>query len=177
MDDIKVGDVIKIQCYKHDGKLYRSWDKSVVIEMTNDFIVCGNNKTRVTEIDGRRWSTKEPAILFFYRNKWFNIIAQFKERGIFYYCNIATPFVIEAKTIKYIDYDIDLRIFPDFTYRVLDRAEYEYHKKKMNYTDDIDKIVKYELNNLISMCKNNSGPFSYDFLKDYYNLYLNTTKV
>jgi protein associated with RNAse G/E len=98
-----------------------------VLDITNNFIVCGNNKTRVTEIDGREWSTKEPALVFFYKDKWFNIIAQFKERGIFYYCNIQTPYIIEESTIKYIDYDIDLRVFPDSTFRVLDKSEYEYH--------------------------------------------------
>ena len=34
-------------------------------------------------------------------------------------------------------------------YKILDKSEYEYHKKIMNYPDEIDKIVKYELNRLI----------------------------
>lgn len=177
MDNIKKGDVFQIQCYKHDGQLYRNWDKSLIIDVTDDYIVCGNNKVKVTEVDGRKWKTKEPAILFFYKNKWFNIIAQFKSGGIFYYCNIATPFIIEGKTIKYIDYDIDLRVFPDNTFRVLDKAEYEYHKSKMDYPADIDTIVKFELNNLINMYKEKIGPFSPVFLEKYYELYTNNIKT
>ena len=30
----------------------------------------------------------------------------------------------------------------------LDRNEYKFHKKKLNYGEDIDRIVKYELSNL-----------------------------
>ncbi len=177
MDDVKKGDVLKIHCYKHDETLYKSWDQVLILNVDDNFIVCGNNKTRVTESDGRKWSTKEPAILFFYKKKWFNIIAQFKSNGIFYYCNIASPYIIEDKTIKYIDYDIDLKIFPDSTFRILDKSEYEYHKEKMNYTDDIDNIVKFELDNLITMFKKSEGAFSHEILKEYYDMYLNSVKI
>jgi len=176
MDNIKVGDVLKIQCYKHNGQIYRNWDETIVLDICDSYMVCANNKAKVTEIDGRKWTTKEPAIIFFYKNKWFNIISQFKKNGIYYYCNIATPYTIEANTIKYIDYDLDLRIFPDETFRVLDRGEYEYHKEKMQYGNDIDRVVNYELKNLIDMYKNKKGPFDQDFLKKYYNIYLKISK-
>ena len=172
MENIKKGDILKIQCYKHNGKIYRNWDETLVLEVNNDFIVCANNKARVTEIDGRKWTTKEPAIIFFYKNKWFNIIAQFKKNGIYYYCNIASPFVIEENTIKYIDYDLDLRVFPDGSFRVLDIGEYEYHKNKMNYSNEIDSIVNYELNNLIDTYKEKIGPFNEGYLQKYYNMYM-----
>lgn len=176
MDNIKKGDVLKIQCYKHNGQIYRNWDETLVIEVNDDYIVCANNRVKVTEIDGRKWTTKEPAILFFYKNKWFNIISQFKKNGIYYYCNIASPYVIEENTIKYIDYDLDLRVFPDGTFRVLDKGEYEYHKEKMHYSEDIDKIVNTELNNLINIYKEKQGPFDYEYLKKYYNMYISMSK-
>ena len=172
MKNIKKGDVLKIQCYKHNGQVYRNWDETIVLDITDDYIVCANNKVKVTEIDGRKWTTKEPAILFYYKDKWYNIISQFKKNGIYYYCNIATPYIIEDKTIKYIDYDLDLRIFPDETFRVLDKGEYEYHKVKMQYGSDIDEIVNYELNNLIELYKNKKGPFDKSYLQIYYDEYL-----
>ena len=176
MNNIKKGDILKIQCYKHDGQVYRNWDETLVVEVTDDYIVCANDKVKVTEIDGRKWTTKEPAILFYYKDKWFNIISQFKKNGIYYYCNIASPYVIEDNTIKYIDYDLDLRVFPDGTFRVLDKGEYEYHKEKMNYSIEIDKIVNKELNNLIDIYKEKQGPFDYDYLRKYYNMYLEMSK-
>ena len=176
MDNIKEGDILKIQCYKHNGQVYRNWDETLVLESNEKFIVCANDKARVTEIDGRKWTTKEPAILFYFKDKWYNIISQFKKNGIYYYCNIATPYIIEDKTIKYIDYDLDLRIFPDGTFRVLDRGEYEYHKEKMQYGSDIDEIVNYELNNLIELYKNKEGPFDSKYLRKYYDKYLKIQK-
>ncbi len=176
MESVKKGDVLKIQCYKHNGQIYRNWDETIVLEVNDDFIVCANNRARVTEIDGRRWMTKEPAILFFYKHKWFNIISQFKKQGIYYYCNIASPYIIEDKTIKYIDYDLDLRVFPDGTFRVLDKGEYEYHKVKMKYSKEIDMIVNRELNNLIGNYLEKIGPFKEEHLKKYYNMYVLMSK-
>lgn len=44
----------------------------------------------------------------FFKDRWFNIIGQLKDYGIYFYCNIATPTLIDNKVIKYIDYDLDL---------------------------------------------------------------------
>ena len=38
----------------------------------NDYIVLGNENVLVTKQDGRTWHTKEPAIMFFYKKRWFN---------------------------------------------------------------------------------------------------------
>jgi protein associated with RNAse G/E len=93
-----------------------------------------DNKTKVIESDGRCWRTKEPAIMYFYKNSWYNVIGQLKKNGIYYYCNIASPYVIDGNTIKYIDYDLDLRVFPNGSYKILDKGEYKYHSKLMNYS-------------------------------------------
>lgn len=149
MEKIYIGDKLQIQCYKHDGKIHRSWDEAVVLDIHKDYIVFGNNRTTVTEAIGNTWKTKEPAIMYFFKEEWFNIIVQFKKDGIYYYCNIATPFILEDRTIKYIDYDLDLRIFPNGSYKILDRMEYKYHKKLMNYSDDLDRVVNFALDDLI----------------------------
>ena len=138
-------------------------------------MVFGNYKTLVIESDGRTWHTKEPAIMFFSKKHWFNIIGQLKKTGIYYYCNIASPFIIEKNTIKYIDYDLDLRVFPDGSFKVLDRGEYNYHKKIMNYSDDIDKILKQELTILINKVREKEYPFNKETIEIYYKLYKKAT--
>src|SRR5574344_133403 len=168
MNNLKAGDRLTIHCYKHNGKLHRTWDEATVLEETEDVLICGNNKTTVTESDGRTHKTNEPSVLYFYKKCWYNVIAQFKEQGLFYYCNIATPYLIDENIIKYIDYDLDLRVFPDGGFKILDRNEYNYHKKIMNYPEDIDKIVKEELSYLIDMKRHEKGPFSPEIVEKYY---------
>ena len=173
MNNLKVGDKLTIHCYKHDGKIHRTCDEAVVLEVTEDMLVVANNKARITESDGRSYKTKEPAIIIFYRDNWFNIMGQLKAHGLFYYCNIASPFIIDNGIIKYVDYDLDLRVFPDGGFRVLDRNEYNYHKKVMGYSNEIDLIVKSELSKLIEWKKELIGPFAPGVIDNYYKLYRN----
>ena len=159
IEKLVIGKRYEIHGYKHDGNIHRIWDEAVLIEIHDDYLVFGNERTKVTESDGRVWKTKEPAVLFFYYNDWYNIIRQYKKDGIYYYCNIASPFIIEEGAIKYIDYDLDLRVFPDGSFKVLDRGEYKYHKKLMNYPETIDKILKSELTKLIDIVRKKAIPF------------------
>ena len=173
---IKVGDKLEIHCYKHDGKLHQLCDEGIVLAIDDDQIVVANNKAKLTEADGRSYHAKEPAILFFYKKHWFNIIGQLKKFGLFYYCNIATPYIVDGKIIKYIDYDLDLRVFPDGGFKILDYNEYNYHKKIMPYSKEIQMTIKSELSTLNEMKKNNEGPFAKDEIKKYYQIYKKLTK-
>ncbi len=150
MEKLKKGQHLQIQCYKHNGKVHRCWDEAVLLDVKKDYMVFGNEKTLVTEAQGNTWRTKEPAVMYFFKNRWYNIIVQFKKEGITYYCNIATPFIIEDNTIKYIDYDLDLRIFPNGSFKILDKGEYKYHKKIMNYSKELDIAIRSALSELIT---------------------------
>lgn len=171
-----IGDKLQIQCYKHNKKVHRSWSEAIVLDVKKDYIVFGNNKTLVTESEGTTWRTKEPAIMYFFKNEWYNIIAQMKKDGIYYYCNIATPFIIEDNTIKYIDYDLDLRIFPKGEYKILDKLEYEYHKNKMNYSNDLDIVINNALKELIEKYKLGVVMFQEKANREYLNMYINIKK-
>lgn len=171
MKKICVGDKLKIQCYKHNGKIHREWDEAVVLDFRKNYIVFGNNKTQVTEAEGNIWKTKEPAIMYFFKDKWFNVIAQLKKDGIYFYCNIASPFIIEDETIKYIDYDLDLRIFPSGDYKILDKGEYKYHKKIMNYSKELDIVINDAMKELIDLYSKDYVVFDKNMNYYYYGEY------
>lgn len=171
MNNLEVGDCLQIQCYKHNKKIHRSWDKAIVLDIQEDYIVLGDNKALVIEADGSFWKTKEPAILYFFKDRWYNIIVQLKKNGIYYYCNIASPYIIEDQTVKYIDYDLDLRVFPNGSYKILDRMEYQYHKKVMHYSKVLDQIINCSLRELIQEYRNHFFPFSKPKNLKYYDLY------
>ena len=169
MKKMFIGDLYQIQCYKHDGKIHRAWDEAVLLDVKKDYMVFGNNKTLVTEEDGKRWKTKEPAIIFFPKNKWYNIIGQIKKKGITYYCNITSPYIIEEDTIKFIDYDLDVRVFMTGAFKVLDRGEYNHNKKKMKYAEELNDIIKKSLTELIELIREKKFPFNNSIVEKYYN--------
>ena len=171
-EQLVIGKKYEIHGYKHDGKVYKAWDEAVLLEIHDEYLIFGNGKTKVKEADGRTWRTKEPAVMYFFYKKWFNIIGQCKKNGIYYYCNMTSPFIIEDDTIKFIDYDLDLRVFPNGSFKILDRMEYKYHKKQMHYSNRLDFILKYELGNLIDMVRMKEQPFDKNTIEKYYKKYV-----
>jgi|SRR5690554_2349558 len=156
---LKKAKKIQIHGYKHDGSLHRVWTNSFVVDDNESYLVTGNQRTKVIESSGRSWYTKEPALCYFFEKEWFNIIAMFKKDGIHYYCNVSSPYVYDSEAIKYIDYDLDIRVYPNGRIVVLDRKEFETNSKKLNYSEDIIKIANHAISELKSWIKEKRPPF------------------
>jgi len=158
-------DFIDIYAYKHDSSFHRIWTRSEVLADTKDYYVTYTPKNvRVIECKQSFWRTREPAVCYFSKKRWFNIIVVFREDEIMYYCNLASPILKELNSFKYIDYDLDVKYFVNKKkVKVLDRKEYEDNKVKYNYPEWIDVKVQKELKVLLSWIKNEVGPFSQEF--------------
>lgn len=172
MDKPSVGEVIYIQSYKHDGSLHRTWSSGTVIEVDDEKVVLITYKTWVVEADGRRWFTREPAICFYYFNRWYNVIAMIRSKGIYYYCNLASPVVFDGEALKNIDYDLDVKVFPDYNYHILDRDEFIQHQIEMKYPEQIIDIVEVEMQRLIQVIKGRHVPFKEETINSYFEKYL-----
>lgn len=171
MNELKVGQWIPIVCYKHNGKLHRMWDKVRVLDIQEDFIVVANHQATVIESDGRTWYAKEPAITFFYKKLFYNIISMCRPTGIHYYCNLASPYTFENDAIHYIDYDLDVALSPNDFIRILDEAEYGRHRIEMGYSSDLDVTLRTTLMELVEMMKKRENPFQDDRVRDYLEKY------
>lgn len=167
----KEGDYIAIQSYKHDGHFHRNWRDTMVLKASENAIIGCNDHTLVTEADGRRWVTREPAIVYFHRHYWFNIIAMIRDTGVTYYCNLASPYTMDKEALKYIDYDLDIKVFPDGEKRLLDVDEYAAHATEWNYPLEIDQILRGSVHELIRFVDEEKGPFAPGFVDLWYKRY------
>lgn len=165
------GKEVLIHSYKHDGNVHRCWDKGLVLEETDKHFIVINNRILVTESDGRKWYTREPAIWYLPKHQWFNVICMIRKNGVHFYCNLASPALYDGQALKYIDYDLDLKVFPDYKYKILDEEEYRQHKAQMNYDEKMDSILYQQLDILINMTMNMSGPFRPGFAEHWYQVY------
>lgn len=159
---------VQIHSFKHNGQLHRYWEKNYVLDENDKFFIVASNRTRVVEADGRCWFTHEPAITIFSKNDWYNVIAMLKEDGVCYYCNIASPSIEDDGKIKYIDYDLDLKLYPDGNIKVLDEKEYEKHKSKYKYDQRLDLVLRKEVEKIYHLMETRSYPFDD---KEIYRLY------
>lgn len=168
---LSTGMHVPIHSYKHNKRLHRIWKKTTILSEDQHCLVTGHHRTRVIEHDGRSWHTKEPAICYFYNDLWFNIIGMLKKDGVYFYCNLSSPYLFDGEAVKYIDYDLDVKVFPDGNYIILDEKEYNVHSDKMCYSDEIDEIVKAQLDILLERIKNKEKPFDLSDIHLYYDQY------
>ena len=171
---------LRIQAYKHNGELHRAWSHGFVLEDNDRHIILISVRASVVEHDGRKWHTREPAVFIFFKQEWMNVIAMLKDEGqdISYYVNIASPAVIHANCIKYIDYDLDIKLFPGGSTKLLDQNEYERHAYSLDYSEDIKKTLALSVNNVYEMIKKRDFPFIDEEIYALYNEFVeHFTKV
>ena len=95
-----------------------------------------------------------------------------KTDGVCFYCNIASPSIIENDFIKYVDYDLDVKLYPGGGIRLLDEKEYRFNKKKYQYSDDLDKVLRYETEKIEKKMNERSFPFDEQKIMEYYEQYM-----
>lgn len=168
---LSVGSKIKLQSFKHDQSLHRIWEKVTVLEESEEYIIVANRRTKVIEANGRFWYTKEPSVSFFFKNHWYNVIGIIKPAGVSFYCNLSSPILYDDEALKYIDYDLDIKVLPDFSYTVLDRNEYRRHQRQMKYPEKICQILEAELLDLKQKIEKMDVPFRHDLVYLHYEEY------
>jgi len=168
---LTTGATMALQSYKHDRSLHRIWEEVTVLEDNDHAIIVANKRTKVIESNGRFWYTKEPSVAYFYKHHWFNVIGIIKPTGISFYCNLSSPILVDEEALKYIDYDLDIKVMPDFGYSILDQNEYRRHQKQMRYPKELCDILESELKYLREQIDTHADPFHHEIIIEKYRAY------
>lgn len=167
MDIPKEGTWIKITSVKYDGAFHRCWERNKVLYSNCNQVIGGNYHTNVTEPNGNRQQTKEPALFYFDCRYYFNVVVLLGTTGTYYYCNVCSPFIFQNGILQYIDFDLDLIVNQDGTFTLVDEDEYERNKRKYSYPSDIQRTIKEHLDILHAWVKAKKGPFHDTFISDW----------
>lgn len=143
----------------------------MVLKISEYFMIGVNDYILVIEFDGCWWVMCELVIVYFYKKYWFNVIVMIREKGVFYYCNLVLFFLLDDEVLKYIDYDLDIKVFFDGEKWLLDVDEYEMYSKMMNYLNDIDFILKENVKILVDWINNGDGLFLEGYIDIWYDCY------
>ena len=160
----QVDSPIKLESLKHDQSLHRRWEENTVLFADERVIIGANNRTTVVEND-ETWITKTPALFYFEKEKWFNVIYLFKESRPFYYCNLISPYSLVEDKIQYVDYDIDFFVQPDYSYSIVDRDEYAVNKERYHYPKQVQEQLRKAEAELKRWIKQRKDPFNRRFLR------------
>jgi protein associated with RNAse G/E len=166
-----------IKSFKNNGALHRVWLENWQVpreamrssHLDESMWVFVNEHTGIREADGKEWVSRVPAVSFFIPGEWFNVVALLEEKGIRYYCNVASPPCRYADVLTYIDYDLDMILLPDGSYYELDRDEYDRHKEEYRYHPAVRQRAEEGLVRLRSRIADRASPFGDAEARRYYD--------
>ncbi len=157
---------ITINSRKFDGSIRRSWQCDLVEQNGPLYIFRGVFEQEVLHPDLGTIRRGTISYEYYWLDRWFNIFRFHEPDGQLrnFYCNISMPPAFENAVLDYIDLDIDVLIWPDWKYEILDLAEYESNARDFEYPDDVRFRVKAALEELLRMIDDRDLPGAGEYL-------------
>lgn len=142
-----IGKQVMVHAYKYNGWLYRTWEYPTVILSTSDYFIlaCENTLILTDEYNGKRtFKHNKPEIFFwvFFKNNWFNMIIDVSTHPITMKINLASKYLYEESTIKYIDFELDYKVNISGEWKELDRHEFVAAIEEYHYPDELIDIIE-----------------------------------
>lgn len=158
---------ITINSRKYDQRIRRSWICRLVRQDDSLLVFEGEFDQDVEHPDLGFIERGTISYEYYWLDRWYSIFRFHRPDGGFrnYYCNINMPPVFENGVLDYVDLEMDVLVWPDSTYQILDRDEYEQNAAKFGYPDALRNEVSQALAQLIAMAEEKTFPPPVDFVQ------------
>ena len=145
--------MITINSRKYDGTIRKSWTCELIEEVDDLIVAVGRFDTDVNHSDLGLITQGTLSYEYFWRDRWYNIFRFVTADGAFrnFYCNICMPPEFSKGVLDYVDLDIDVLVDADFSYRILDRDDFEMNAELFNYPIHVRDQVEEALQALLEL--------------------------
>ncbi|QJR43871.1 DUF402 domain-containing protein [Mycoplasma miroungirhinis] len=159
---------LNIQSFKYDGTLYRQYNGVKLIDNWKDYVVFLMVKTKVAEVS-INWVVNEPTLFIFSKNHFFNVTILITDDQKFVYVNLASPFYIENKIVKYIDFDLDIKTKLHNDFNVIDWNDFKNNIIKYKYPKELIYKIYDEIDYLHLLFNSKEDFFNETNINKYFN--------
>jgi len=153
---------ITINSRKYDGKIHRSWKAELIEQKDSLLILVGefDQEVKHTHLGIIRRGTI--SYEYYWLDRWYNIFRFHQPDGDLrnFYCNVNLPATFENGVLDYVDLDIDVLVWKDFSTVVLDLDEFAENAKNYCYPTEVFDKAKESLAELKVLIKKKMYPFS-----------------
>jgi protein associated with RNAse G/E len=155
---------ITINSLKYDGSVRRSWSCKFVDKVGDLLVFIGEFETEVNHPDLGHIKRGTISYEYYWLDRWYNVFRFHEPDGKIrnYYCNINMPPKFEDGILEYIDLDIDVVVWHDFSLEKLDVEEFEEHAEKFGYPEEVLVNAQLGLEELMALIEAREFPFDYD---------------
>lgn len=153
--------IFTINSRKFDGQIQRSWKAELTNQNKSLLTFVGIFDDEVIHPDLGVIRRGTISYEYYWLDRWYNIFQFHEPEGELrnFYCNISQPPQIHENTLDYIDFDIDILIWKDFSYLILDLEEFEENKRILNYPADLIIKIYDSLSEIKTLIENRKFPF------------------
>lgn len=154
---------IVINSLKYDGKIQRNWTAKLLEEKNSLLTFFGKFEKEVshTQLGVIRRGTL--SYEYYWLDRWYNIFRFHEPDGNLrnFYCNINLPPTFENGVLNYVDLDIDILVWKDFNYQILDLDEFEINAEKFSYPKTVRERCLNTVKELERMIISRQFPFDF----------------
>ena len=102
---------------------------------------------------------------FYWLDKGYNVFRFHEPDGVLrnFYCNLNLLPDFANGVLDYVDLDIDVLVWKDFSIQILDEKEFEANARLFGYSKKLRERVEQSLNTILTLIEKKSFPFDYKF--------------
>ncbi len=153
--------IFTINSRKFDGKIHRSWTAELTDQNNSLITFVGIFEQEVNHRDLGVIRRGTISYEYYWLDRWYNIFQFHEPEGDLrnFYCNISQPPIFNKNTLDYIDFDVDILVWKDFSYHILDLEEFEENKRALNYPTDIIRKIHTSVSEIEILIEKREFPF------------------
>jgi protein associated with RNAse G/E len=151
-----------VRVLKYDGAEHRSWHAHLARRASHLLVLEAEFDVDVQHDILGEIRRGMRTIEYYWQDRWYNIFRFLNddESTRIYYCNVATPALVDGNVISYVDLDIDVLVNHDLSYQVLDLPEFEANAERYGYPDEVKRNASDAVEEIVSIIRERQFPFT-----------------
>ncbi len=152
-----------INSRKFDWKIHRSWECELIEKSDSLLLFVGEFSEEIHHPKLGVIRRGTVSYEFYWLDRMYNVFRFHEPDGSLrnFYCNINLPLTFENGVLDYVDLDIDVLVWKDFSYEILDLDEFEENAARFNYSDELKFKMNVVLEELLAKIKLREFPFDF----------------
>lgn len=161
------GEAVTINSRKFDQTIHRTWNCELVERDGAMLRFVGVFERDISHDELGLIARGTVSHEYYWLDRWYNIFAFYHPDGQFrnFYCNINMPPIFAENVLDYVDLDIDVIVWPDFRFRIVDEKEYERNAVNFRYPDEVRQGAYAALIDVLDLIKMQSFPVQLKILQ------------
>jgi hypothetical protein len=151
---------VTINSRKFDGTIRRSWKCELIEQNATSLIFVGVFEHDVSHPDLGDIACGTVSYEYYWLDRWYNIFCFHEPNGSFrnYYCNINMPPIFAGGILDYVDLDIDVVVWPDGSFKILDEDEYDQNAEQYLYPKSVKNRAADALAQVLDLIRSQQLP-------------------